>query len=84
MGSGKATALRWAAICVEFEMDTTKFPRAVRTKLIRKQALEIIQSRKKKLALIIGQAPSSGLRSWPPDSSGRWPYPAHSPASAPA
>ncbi|CAO0824497.1 hypothetical protein DFAR_670006 [Desulfarculales bacterium] len=82
MGSGKATALRWAAsrrhpyeyqiiwviasqgsilkfyrqICVELEGDTTSFSRAVLTKLIRKQVLEIAQDRKKKPVFIIDEA----------------------------
>ncbi|CAO0823302.1 hypothetical protein DFAR_3630013 [Desulfarculales bacterium] len=39
--------------CVELEVDTASFSRAVLTKLIRKQVLEGVQDRKKNPVLII-------------------------------
>ena len=82
VGSGKSTALRWAAsrlhpaehqiiwvtasqgsilelyrqICAELEIDTASFSRAILTRMIRKQVLEIVQERKKKPVLIIDEA----------------------------
>ncbi|CAO0824398.1 hypothetical protein DFAR_630037 [Desulfarculales bacterium] len=82
MGSGKSTALRWAAsrphpseyqiiwatasqgsilefyrqICVELAGDTTSFSRAVLTKIIRKQILEVAQDRKKQSVLVLDKA----------------------------
>ncbi|CAO0823963.1 hypothetical protein DFAR_4000002 [Desulfarculales bacterium] len=91
VGSGKSTALRWAAsrlhpseyqiiwviaayqviwvtasqgsilelyrqICVELEVDTASFSRAVFTNLVRKQVLKIVQYRKKRFPPIIEEA----------------------------
>ncbi|CAO0822543.1 hypothetical protein DFAR_3170002 [Desulfarculales bacterium] len=43
-------------ICVELEVDTTSFSKAVLTKFIRKQILEVAQDRKKQSVLIIDEA----------------------------
>ncbi|CAO0821792.1 hypothetical protein DFAR_2650011 [Desulfarculales bacterium] len=42
--------------CVELEVDTASFSKAVLTKLIRKQVLEIAQDRKKESVLIVYEA----------------------------
>ncbi|CAO0821121.1 hypothetical protein DFAR_2120010 [Desulfarculales bacterium] len=46
-------------------MDIASFSRAVLTKLIRKQVLEIAQDRKKKPVLIIDEASILRLQIWP-------------------
>ncbi|CAO0822538.1 hypothetical protein DFAR_3160006 [Desulfarculales bacterium] len=91
MGSGEATALRWAAsrlhpseyqiiwvtasqgsilelyrqICVELEVDTASPSRAILTKLIRKQVLEIARTARRNPSSSSMEPPSSGFKSWP-------------------